>query len=48
MKIPDVFIEDRANEYVKCVVKPFPKFEQYLWYIWDYYNKRKLRKNNWH
>ena len=44
MKIPDNFINDRADEYMKCIVKPFPKFEQYLWYTWSYYSKQNDRK----
>jgi hypothetical protein len=44
MKIKDEFIEQRANEYVKCIIKPMPTFEQYLHYTWSIYEKFRRNK----
>lgn len=47
MRIKDDFIEERAEEYVQCIVKPFSTFEQYLHYTWSIYEKfRKVKRYN--
>jgi hypothetical protein len=46
MKIPDIFIENRAKEYTKCIIKPFKRFEQYLWYTWDIYTRSIIKRLN--
>jgi hypothetical protein len=39
LKIPDNFIENMADHYIRCVVKPFDTFEKYLDYSWNWYNR---------
>jgi hypothetical protein len=48
MLIQEDFINKRADEYMQCVVKPFPTFEQYLNYclkIDDNIKNNKMRRN---
>lgn len=46
MIIKEDFINQRADEYIQCVVKPFPTFEKYLNYCWKIDLNRKNNKNS--